>query len=69
MLFTLTLQIPSNEKLELQSFLCHERERTPPSPTCCYARYCFKFECALSHIGGGRGLDQLLVVGNGDALV
>ena len=31
--------------------------------------YCFKFERALSYSSGGRGVDQLLVVGNGNALV
>ena len=31
--------------------------------------YCFKFERALSHSSGGRGVDQLLVVGDDDALV
>ena len=42
-----------------------------PYPTYCYARYCFKFERALSHSSGGSGVDQLLFagVGNGDALV
>ena len=34
------------------------REGTPPHPTCFYARYCFKFERALSHSSGGRGVDQ-----------
>ena len=28
--------------------------------------YCFKFKRALSHSNGRRGVDQLLVVGNGD---
>ena len=36
---------------------------------CCQARYCFKFERALFHNSGGREVDQLLVVGNGDAVV
>ena len=45
------------------------REGTSPYPTCCYARYCFKFECALPHGSGGRGVDELLVVGDDDALV
>ena len=45
------------------------REGTPPYPTCCYTRYSFKFERALSHSSGGRGVDELLVVGNDDALV
>ena len=45
------------------------REGTPPYPTCCYARYCFKFEHALPHSSGGRGVDELLVVGNDDAIV
>ena len=29
-------------------------EGTPPYPTCYYARYCFKFERALSHLVGGN---------------
>ena len=31
--------------------------------------YCFKFERALSHSSEGRGVDQLLVAENGDALL
>ena len=45
------------------------REGTPSYPTCCYARYCFNFERALSHSNGGRGVNELLFVGNYDALV
>ena len=38
--FTITLEIPSNEKLEHRSVLCNDRERgTPPYPICSYARY------------------------------
>ena len=42
---------------------------TPPYPTCCYARYCFKFERALPHSSDGRGVDKLHVVGIDYALV
>ena len=35
----------------------------------CIINYCFKFKRALSHSSGGRGVDQLLVVGNGDERV
>ena len=45
------------------------QEGTPLYPTCCYARYCFKFRRALPHSSGGREVDQMLVVGNGDAFV
>ena len=45
------------------------REGTPPYPTCCYARYCFKFKRALLRGSAGREVDDLLVVGNDVTLV
>ena len=38
------------------------REGAPRYPTCCYARYSFKFEPALFHSSEGREVAQLLVL-------
>ena len=64
-----TLDSLQREARASECFLQRAREGTPPYPTCCYARYCFKFERALPYSSGGRGVDELLVVENDDVLV
>ena len=64
-----TLDSLQREIRDFEYSLQRVRKGTPPYPTCCYARYCFKFERALPHSSGGRGVDELLVVGNDDAFV
>ena len=67
-----TLEISFNEKLELRSVLCNEREREPLHSLLVVMRVTplvSHFECAFSYSIGGRGVDQLPVVGNGYAVV